>query len=405
MLNSKSNALRVAEATLGKVKKVSRPVAKFVLHILELWLGMNCRYAFSNMQRWGSLTEKSYRQLFKKFFDWFQFNVQLVQEHCASQIICVFDPTFIKKSGKLTYGLGQFWSGTAAKALKGLEVGCLGFVDVEAGTALHGLAVQTPSPALLKQKGETLVSHYVTVIKKHLNQIKQLTRYLAVGGYFMKKEFIQPLLIEGLEVITKMRQDANLKYLYKGPQPHTKGRPRRFDGKVDVKAIDKRRIKCCYQDEEVTVYSALLYAVQLKRKVLTAFVYYKDKRQPEIIISTDTEMDAMTMCRYYGLRFQVEFLIRDAKQHAGLEDCQARSKQKLHTHFNVALTAVSIAKAAYWLALPKDERGSFSMMDIKMWHMNRLITNRIFENLDLELNSKKIKQLYHQCLNFGRLRA
>jgi hypothetical protein len=101
----------------------------------------------------------------------------------------------------------------------------------------------------------------------------------------------------------------------------------------------------------------------------------------------------------------VEFLIRDAKQYTGLEDCQARSQEKLNTHFNVALTAVSLAKAAYWLPLPKDGRGSFSMADIKMWHMNQLLTNRIFFNLELELTNKKIKQLYNQCLNFGRLRA
>jgi hypothetical protein len=149
----------------------------------------------------------------------------------------------------------------------------------------------------------------------------------------------------------------------------------------------------------------VLYAVGLKRAVLVAFVYGKDKEQPEIIISTDTEMEVMTLCRYYGLCFQVEFLIRDAKQYSGLEDCQCRSKQKLYTHFNVALTVVSLAKAAYWLPLPVERRGSFSMADIKMWHMNPLLTDRIFENLDLELNNRKIKHLYHQCLNFGRLRA
>ncbi len=53
MLYAKSNALPVAETTLGKVKKVSKPIAKFVLHILELWLSMNCRYVFTNMQQWG----------------------------------------------------------------------------------------------------------------------------------------------------------------------------------------------------------------------------------------------------------------------------------------------------------------------------------------------------------------
>ncbi|MCU7552625.1 hypothetical protein OCK74_26130 [Chitinophagaceae bacterium LB-8] len=89
----------------------------------------------------------------------------------------------------------------------------------------------------------------------------------------------------------------------------------------------------------------------------------------------------------------------------GVEHCQARSEQKLHTHFNVALTAVSVAKAVYYLALPKNKRSSFSMADIKMLHMNQLMTNRIFVNLDLDLSDRKIKHLYNLCLNFGRLRA
>lgn len=405
MLKTKSNALLVAEATLCKVKKVSKPAAKFVLHILEVWLSMNCRYVFTNMQRWGGRMEKSYREMFKKFFDWFGFNYELIKRYGGREMICVFDPAFIKKSGKKTYGLGKFWSGTSGKALKGLEVGCLCFVEVAAATALHALTQQTPSAKELKQKGKTLIEHYVSVIKKHLRDISRVTRYLAVDGYFMKKEFIRPLVKEGLQVITKMRQDANLRYLYKGEQQKGKGRPKQYDGKVDTKQIDKRRIKCCYQDMEMKIYAAVLYAVQLKSKVLVAFVYYKGKTTPEIIMSTDTQMDALQMCRYYGLRFQVEFLIRDAKQYSGLQDCQARSKQKLHTHFNVALTVVSLAKVAYWLPLPDEQRGSFSMADIKMWHMNQLITNRIFANLDLDLSDRKIKQLYHESLNFGRLRA
>jgi hypothetical protein len=120
MLNTKSNALQLAEATLGKVTKVSRPVAKFIVHIIGLWLSMNCRYVFSNMQRWGTRMEKSYRRMFGKFFDWFSFNFQLVKQYMGKEVIAVFDPCFVKKSGGQTYGLGSFWSGTAGKALKGL---------------------------------------------------------------------------------------------------------------------------------------------------------------------------------------------------------------------------------------------------------------------------------------------
>jgi hypothetical protein len=120
--------------------------------------------------------------MFQKFFDWFSFNVQMVKQYAGTEIIAVFDPCFIKKSGKQTYGMGKFWNGTIGKALPGLEVGCLGFVDAEAGTALHALAEQTPSPATLKKKGITLIGSYLSLLKKHLKEIKPLTRYLAVDG-------------------------------------------------------------------------------------------------------------------------------------------------------------------------------------------------------------------------------
>ena len=405
MLKPKPNALRVAEATPGKIKKVKKPVSKFIIHIVELWLGMNCRYVFSNMQRWGKMTEKSYRNAFSKVFDWLGFNYALVQHHCSKEVIAVFDPSYIKKSGTDTYGVGMFRSGVRQKALRGLEIGCLAFVDVENATAMHGIAEQRPSPKNLQATGKTLINHYVSIIEKHIKDILSLSRYLAVDAYFMKKDFIKPLLKQGLHIITKARGDANLRYLYKGKQKGGKGRPKKYDGKVNIAAIDKRRIKCCYQDKDKQVYAAIVYCVQLKQTVLAAFVYYGLKEQPEIIIGTDIQMDAMVMCKYYGLRFQVEFLIRDAKQYTGLEDCQARDKQKLDTHFNIAMTVVSVAKAAYYLSVPAEQRDGFSMADIKMLHMNQLITKRIFSNLAVDMSCRKIKRIYNQCLNFGRLRA
>jgi hypothetical protein len=268
MLKPKSNAIRVVEATLGKVTEVKKPVSKFIIHIVELWLGMNCRYVFSNMGRWGRMNEKSYRNCFKKFFDWFGFNYNMVKQHCGKEIVGVFDPSYIKKSGKQTYGMGMFWSGVRQKALKGLEIGCLAFVDVAAGTAMHGVAEQTPSPKSLKAEGKTLVTHYVSLLKKHLTDIKAITTYLAVDGYFMKKEFIAPLQKEGLHIITKSRSDANLKYLFKGKQKPGRGRKKLYDGKINTSQIDKRRLPCCYADEDMKVYAGKVYCVLLKQIVL-----------------------------------------------------------------------------------------------------------------------------------------
>jgi len=89
----------------------------------------------------------------------------------------------------------------------------------------------------------------------------------------------------------------------------------------------------------------------------------------------------------------------------GLEECQARSENKLSFHFNMALNALSIAKAAVWLSLPKDKREAFSMRNIKWMHYNKIMTERIFSNLALDLTCEKIKRLYYKCLDIGRLAA
>lgn len=158
MLNPKSNALEVVKTILGKINKVNKPVSKFVIHLVELWLWMNCRYVFSNMERWEKMTENSYHSRFSKFFDWFGFNYTLTQQHSAGETIAVFDPSYIKKSGKHTYGMEMFWSGVRQKSLRGLEIGCLAFVNIANATALHGIAEQTPSPKTLKASGKTLIN-------------------------------------------------------------------------------------------------------------------------------------------------------------------------------------------------------------------------------------------------------
>ncbi len=63
-----------------------------------------------------------------------------------------------------------------------------------------------------------------------------------------------------------------------------------------------------------------------------------------VLFSTAVDLDPLKLYRYYKARFQIEFLFRDAKQFAGLSDCQARSKAKLDFHFNASLSAVTFAK-------------------------------------------------------------
>jgi hypothetical protein len=377
-----------------------------MLAVFEVWLGLPVRYTMLHLSRFGSYCDRSIRLHFEQLFDFVGFNTHLVREHGGKERIAAFDPTFIPKSGKQTFGLGTWWSGTRQCTLKGLEISCLAVIAVKAATALSLEAVQTPASKALQQQGQNLVSHSVGIINKQLPVLKVMeVKYLAADGYFMKHDFIHPLVKEGLHVITKMRPDANLRYVYNGPKAKGKGRPKIYDGKVDCTRIDKRRIRSFDEDEQAVYYSGIVYSISLKQMVRIVYIADKKTKRYQILVCTDTALSAEKIVQYYRLRFQIELLIRDAKQYCGLEQCQARSEQKLYFHFNMALSSVSAAKAATWLCLPEKKRGAFSMRNIKLLYYNKMITETIFSNLALDLSSNKIKRLYNQCLNIGNLAA
>ena len=92
-----------------------------------------------------------------------------------------------------------------------------------------------------------------------------------------------------------------------------------------------------------------MYAKALGRKIKLALVDYFQEDNPKVTstklyFSTDLNLSAWYIVKYYKLRFQIEFIYRDANQFTGLEHCQARSEQKLYFHMNTALTTVSIEK-------------------------------------------------------------
>jgi hypothetical protein len=99
-----------------------------------------------------------------------------------------------------------------------------------------------------------------------------------------------------------------------------------------------------------------------------------------LLFSTDVEVDALTIYRYYKARFQIEFLFRDAKQFTGLCDSQARSQAKLDFHFNASLTAVTLARLEA-RQQHGDTMASFSMASLKRRAFNQHLLDRICDHL------------------------
>ena len=389
---------------------LKKPTKKFFISTIILFLSMRGRYNFKGMGRYGDFNEMTYHNHFEKDFDFLSFNIELCKDQFAGSIILAFDPSYVPKSGKHTPHVGYYYSGCLGRAARGLEIGGLAAVSINDNTAFHLEAVQTISREQLDEQGISLVDFYAQTIINAAPQVTSISKYLAVDGYFAKDSFVNKVCEQtDLEIICKLRKDANLKYLYNGPKTGGKGRPKKYDGKINVTKIDKRRFKIVHQDEEVKIYQINCWSVGLKRKINLAYVeFLKEGVSTEryaLYFSTDLDLDGYLIYKYYKARFQIEFLFRDAKQFTGLTHCQSRDKNKLYYHFNTSLSSVNIAKASHYLSIEKEHRKSFSLADIKTCYFNELMLNLFLSNLEIDPELIKNKAGIEKLLNYGKIAA
>jgi len=277
-------------------------------------------------------------------------------------------------------------------------------------TALSLDARHTPVAKKGEHREDTLIDHYLGFVLEHSQSMKELgIRYHVADGYFAKEKYVRGITSSGLEMIGKLRQDANLRYPFKGKQKPGRGRKRIYGAKVDLSYIDRRRIKPCLQGEDFCLFSDIVYSIGLKRLIQIVYIENFDNQGYDsgysVLFSTDLKQDSLKIYQYYSCRYQIEFLFRDAKQYIGMEECQARSENKFNFQVNASLTTVSLAKAGTVLCTEKPAKEIFSMCNIKVLFFNKMLTEFIFSKLALDLSCKKNRSLFMECLDIGRLAA
>lgn len=391
--------------TLNKIPKMSQCRKNFLSEVFVLLLSIKGRINFLQLFRYGKHCEQRYRQQFEKPFDFLEFNKSLTLSSGGGRYAIAFDPSYINKSGKKTPGLGYFWSGCAGKAKWGLEIAGLAAIDIENHTAFHLEAVQTVTDS---NTDSTLTDWYANVISSRKETLCTISNILVADAWFSKKKFTDQIISAGMHLISRLRDDADLMYLYNGKPTGNKGRPRKYAGKIDHNNIDENYFSLVKQDENSTIFCAKVYSKSLKRTIKLLHVVYTNAKGKEIYklyFSTDLSIEALDILEYYKARFQIEFLYRDGKQHTGLNDCQARSENKLHFHFNASLTAINIAKVTHWLSIPKEQRKAFSMSDIKTLNHNSLLLQRFFDVFAVNPHSAKNKRRVNELLYYGTIAA
>ena len=143
-------------------------------------------------------------------------------------------------------------------------------------------------------------------------------RYLVADGYYYRAKFWDAVRDSNLNLITKLRVDANLNYIYTGER-NKRGTPRKYDGKVDCNNL-KYLTFIKEVRPGVKLYSLVLWSCCLKCKIRLAClreVQPDGKIKNILLLSTDISLPAEEILEYYQARFQIEFIFRDAKQFTG----------------------------------------------------------------------------------------
>jgi hypothetical protein len=326
-------------------------------------------------------------------------------------LIAAQDATFIPKSGKKTYGLDHFFNSSAGRAERGLELSTLAIVDVTRNCAYTLAATQTPPQQELTRADKELsrVDFYLAQLQSHRRLLPRSVKYLAADGFFAKQKYVDGVRACDLHLITKLRVDANLRYLYSGPRLNRRGRPKLYDGKVMFQDLSRfYSLGTVEEAEHLHLYTAVLYHVRLKRRLRVLIVLsYQNPGKPRYVVlaSTDTELDGRELYRLYRARFQIEFLFRDAKQFAGLSDCQSRKRAALDFHFNASLATLNLARIEAVTDHQSTERLVFSMASLKQCAFNERFIKVISEKLAFDLTAILNHKAYDELKTYGAIAA
>lgn len=354
--------------------------------IAEAMLTIPGRMTKLSLSRWTS-DGGSYRTL-NRFFttrvEWPQLLVKFFETHLfkpSGEYILAGDETVISKAGHKTFGLDRYFSSIRSQVIKGLSFFVFALINVEERKAYPLLVKQMvrgeAEKAALKQKKAARAkrskqpkkprgrpkgspnkvrtapeySAELLRIGSLLRELLKLIRlfvqvkYLALDGYFGHSQALLMALENDLHLISKLRSNAAL---FEKPAGEYGGRGRRkkYGAKLDYKSLPLEYLKKRERNSETLtlyyqgIFRSRSFASELNVVIIEKINIKNQKVGQAVLFSSDLELPLEKLVEYYGLRFQIEFNFRDAKQHFGLEDFMTRSEVGIETAANLSFLMV-----------------------------------------------------------------
>jgi putative transposase len=318
--------------------------------------------------------------------------------------LLVGDEVVATKAGKHTHGLDRFFASLYGKPVPGLAFFTLSFVSTQqrrsfpihieqvvrsdtekaASKAKAAAKKQPPSTAQRRPgrpkgskntpKAAGALTPELLRITGMLGAVRQLIAgvvsltYLVLDGHFGNHNALQMARQNSLHLISKLRCDAALYFPYTGPYAG-RGPHRKYGRKVAYDHIPAQYLKETTVEGPIqtSLYQAPLlhkeFAHPLNVVIIVKTNLRTQARAHVILFSSDLDLAYAPLVNYYGLRFQIEFNFRDAKQYWGLEDFMNITPAGVTNAANLSLFMVNVAYHLRAALHPRDP--DYSVLDLK----------------------------------------
>ena len=385
----------ITYAVKNSAAKLTKSFEKILIEVIILYMIIPRKVNFTQMERYGSHDEQTYRNNFGKkqseCIDWLKLNVSLDKRYFGEKgrHAIAIDPSLISKSGKKTQHIGRFWSGCAQAVKHGLEIMGIGLIDIDANDCIMLRAHQSLTGKELGLRDKSMTDFYISVIKRYRRELLKLSTLIVADAYFSTSTFVNGIKKYGFSLVSRFRDNACLYYVYNGPRTGKRGRPKTKDGKIDMNKLDLTRMeKMEMKKAEGTAYTLIAYSKALKCKIRLV-IWQMPNGKKKLFFSNDISLSGDEVLAYYRTRFQIEFCYRDAKGYTGLMHCQARNKWKLDFAFNASFASLNVAKVTM-----KEMGMQYSMFSFKALMTNTYIVRRIFKACGYNPNRTLISKIF-----------
>jgi putative transposase len=411
-------------------------------------LVMTGRVTMLGISRWAGKggSYRTVQRFFSQALPWAILFWVFFRQHVYRQedvYLLVGDEVVATKAGKLTHGLDRFFSSLYGKPVPGLAFFTLSLVSVQArrsfpirveqvvrsdaekAASKAKAAAKKPTAAAKRRpgrpKGSKKTPKADVPLTPELGRITGMLgallhliagvvslTYVVLDGHFGNHHALQMARQHNLHLISKRRCDAALSFPYTGPYAG-RGPHRKSGDKVHYNNIPRPYLKETSVEGHIQTH---LYQAQLLHKdftqplnvVIIAKTNLRTQARAHVVLfSSDLELADASLVDYYGLRFQIEFNFRDAKQYWGLEDFMNVTPTGVTNAANLSLFMVNVA---YRLRTERHQHApDYSVLDLKADCRGYKYVEETIKMLPEKPEPVLFAKILNQVAGLGRIHA